>query len=248
MSPASLPRDDAWLLLWDIDGTLLLQASEAHATAVRTILREVHGIAEEQQLVGSAAGKTDGQICREILVASGISDARIDEHAATVIERTCAIYDPGDLLEHVSPGLPDLLAELHDRDDVVQSLVTGNFEPIARRKLQAARLDRWFNAQIGGGFGSDHEERVHLPATARARAGAALRKDGAPWPVERTIVIGDTPRDVACARHDGVHAVGVSTGPFGPDELAEADAVAHDAPTLRAALLGLIEASAPAAG
>ncbi|MGH2841931.1 MAG: HAD family hydrolase, partial [Solirubrobacteraceae bacterium] len=50
-----------------------------------------------------------------------------------------------------------------------------------------------------------------------------------PWPRERTIVIGDTPRDIACARADRVRVVGIATGPFPADELTAADAVAHDA-------------------
>lgn len=237
----SAAPDDRWLLLWDIDGTLLLKASGSHAAAVWDALREVHGIGDERLLRDQPmAGMTDGQIAREILVAAGIDHPQIDAHAATVADRTCATYEPGDLHAHVSPGVDALLAELHDRPDVEQSLVTGNFEPIARCKLAAAGLDRWFSPEVGGGFGSDHEERRHLPAFARRRAGEALRADGAPWPCARTIVIGDTPRDIACARHDGVHVVAVATGRHSADELAHADAVATDADELRAALLAVI--------
>jgi phosphoglycolate phosphatase len=39
-------------------------------------------------------------------------------------------------------------------------------------------------------------------------------------------VIGDTPRDIACARADGVRCVAVATGPYAVDALGEADAVA----------------------
>jgi phosphoglycolate phosphatase-like HAD superfamily hydrolase len=64
-----------------------------------------------------------------------------------------------------------------------------------------------------------------LPAIARRRAGG---EDGAPWPRERTLLIGDTPRDIACARADGVRVIAIATGPFGAGDLAEADAVASD--------------------
>ncbi len=53
-----------------------------------------------------------------------------------------------------------------------------------------------------------------------------------PWPRERTVVIGDTPRDIACARADGVRVAAVATGPFAVEQLAEADAVADDARAL----------------
>jgi phosphoglycolate phosphatase-like HAD superfamily hydrolase len=41
-------------------------------------------------------------------------------------------------------------------------------------------------------------------------------------------VIGDTPRDIACARADGVRCVAVATGAFASEALAAADAVAQD--------------------
>jgi phosphoglycolate phosphatase-like HAD superfamily hydrolase len=53
-----------------------------------------------------------------------------------------------------------------------------------------------------------------------------------PWPRERTVVIGDTPRDIACARADGVRVAAVATGPFTIEQLADADAVADDARSL----------------
>ena len=53
-----------------------------------------------------------------------------------------------------------------------------------------------------------------------------------PWPRERTVVIGDTPRDIACARADGVRVAAVATGPFAVEALADADAVADDARSL----------------
>jgi phosphoglycolate phosphatase-like HAD superfamily hydrolase len=45
-------------------------------------------------------------------------------------------------------------------------------------------------------------------------------------------VIGDTPRDIACAHADGARSVAVATGPFAVDELRAADAVARDAAEL----------------
>ena len=101
----------------------------------------------------------------------------------------------------------ELLTELSARPDEFRlSLVTGNLEPIARLKLERAGVGRFFAAGQGG-FGSDHEDRGRLPAIARARA------SDPPWPRERTVVIGDTPRDIACARADGVRVAAVATGP-----------------------------------
>ena len=63
---------------------------------------------------------------------------------------------------------------------------------------------------------------------------------GTSYPRDRTILIGDTPRDIACARADGVRCVAVCTGPYGAAELTAADAVARDADELREAIASFI--------
>jgi phosphoglycolate phosphatase-like HAD superfamily hydrolase len=174
-----------------------------------------------------AAGRTDTAIARDLLRAAGIGDAEIDARAAAVAEATVAAYAelcPPDLSGHVAPGIPELLPTLAaDREAFALSLVTGNLEPIARRKLAAAGLGHFF-APGQGGFGSDSESRADLPAVARRRAGD--------WPRERTVVIGDTPRDIACARADRVRVAAIATGPFRAEALAEADAVVDGARAL----------------
>jgi phosphoglycolate phosphatase len=126
---------------------------------------------------------------------------------------------PDDLSAHVAPHVPEVLEELARRADVSHSLVTGNLEPIARMKLRAAGIGHHF-ARGQGGFGSDAEDRAELPGIARARAGNHAPQD--------TIVIGDTPRDIACARADGVRVIAVATGPYRAEQLTAADAVCRD--------------------
>ena len=100
--------------------------------------------------------------------------------------------------------MPEVLAALGARPDAFRfSLVTGNYERVARLKLARAGIGSWF-PEGQGGFGSDSEQREHLPPIARSRAGD--------WPRERTIVIGDTPRDIACARADGLRVAGGGDG------------------------------------
>ena len=59
-------------------------------------------------------------------------------------------------------------------------------------------------------------------------------------------MIGDTPRDIACARADGVRVVAVATGPFAVEALADADAVVDDARAAAAGARGLALAAAAA--
>jgi phosphoglycolate phosphatase-like HAD superfamily hydrolase len=229
------------LLLFDIDGTLLLRASHAHRDALHAALHEVHGIADPGAAHVSPAGRTDGEIARTIALQSGVSAGRVDDRAGAVRDVCCREYAervPDSLTEHVAPGVPDLLADLDAREDVRLALVTGNYEPVARLKLARAGLGDWFERGQGA-FGSDHEDRAALPGIARRRAG-----DGAtPWPRERTIVIGDTPNDIACARADRVRVFAVATGPFSVPELRAADAVAAGAAELRAVLGEALAAS-----
>jgi phosphoglycolate phosphatase len=222
------------LLLFDIDGTLLIGAAEAHAAAIHEALRTVHGVTRPQRRGLEVAGRTDADIARHLLVHAGVSAQQIDERADEVRIAACEAYArlvPDDLSAHVTPGMADLLERLAAREDALLALVTGNYEPIARIKLRAAGLGAYF-ARGQGGFGSDHEDRAMLPQIARRRAG----DDDEPWPRGRTAVIGDTPRDIACARADGVRVAAIATGPYGPEELRQADAVARDAGELGAVL------------
>ncbi len=234
MSSAAAPL----LVLFDIDGTLVAGATDAHAQSLRQALHAVHGVdADRVTNLPSPAGRTDGEIARLLLLGAGISAERIDDRAADVRAQCCELFarTPDEDLSHtVIAGIPELLDELSGRDDARLGLVTGNFEPVARLKLRRAGIGSRF-AGCPGGFGSDSEDRAALPGIARYRAGA----DGCAHPRERTVIIGDTPRDIACAQADGVRCVAVTTGPHGPDELDGADDIAGDAAELRAALARL---------
>ena len=223
------------LVLFDIDGTLLSAASGAHRDALLAALRDVHGIdAEVADRPLSPAGRTDGEIARAILLGAGVSALRIDERAQAVREACCRVYAqlcPADMSDRLVPGITGVLEWLGGRSDVTLALLTGNYEPVARLKLGRAGVGHYFQPDQGA-FGSDAEDRVALPPIARRRAG----NNGVSHPRERTLVIGDTPRDIACARADGLRCVAVTTGPFEGPELTDADAVARDAAELRGAL------------
>ena len=218
------------LLLFDIDGTLLLRATDDHRDAVHAALRRVWHVARPDAARVDPRGRTDPEIARAILLQSGVSAGRIDERmpdfkraAAEEYARLCR----ADLTACVAPGVVELLTALRERADVRLALLTGNLESIARLKLARAGLGGFFEPGAGG-FGSDHEDRTELPAIARARAG----RPGAPYPRERTVVIGDTPLDVACAKADGVRCLAVTTGSYDASALDAADAVVASAPEL----------------
>lgn len=219
------------LLLFDIDGTLLLKAADQHAQALVTAMEKIYGVADLHDGGMQVAGRTDPAIARRYLTLAGVDDKRVDDlmqpmfdEAIQHFARLCS----DDLSDRVNPGMGAVLAEL--QTDHQLSLVTGNLEPIARLKLNRVGIGHHF-PHGQGGFGSDHEDRALLPEIARKRA-----KD---HPREDTVIIGDTPRDIACARADDVRVIAIATGPFSAAELKDADAVIGHARELPAAIAAL---------
>ena len=215
------------LVLFDIDGTLLLRATAEHRTALHDAISDVWGVADPGAAPVQAAGRTDIDIAREICLHGGVTAERFDDGVADFRAAAVAAYArrcPDDLSATVSPGMREVLADLARRGGHVLALLTGNLEPVARLKMERAGLGAFFPRGLGA-FGSDHEDRSALPAIARRRAARLIGGNGDHWPREATVVVGDTPRDIACARADGVGVVAIATGPFGAERLDGADAV-----------------------
>jgi phosphoglycolate phosphatase-like HAD superfamily hydrolase len=135
---------------------------------------------------------------------------------------------------------------------VRQSVLTGNIRPLAEVKLGALGLGDPLNLAIGA-YGDMDEVRAGLVQVARERAAAAASSDaagsggagsgGADFEGEATVLVGDTPLDVAAALATGARAVGVATGSFTEQELIAAGAHAvlpdlSDTARVRAAVLG----------
>jgi len=104
--------------------------------------------------------------------------------------------------------------------------VTGNIAPNARLKLEAVGLLPGVIRLELGAYGSDHGNRDNLVPIALRRCRAA----GVDIDEARVWVVGDTPRDLACARAAGVRCLLVATGgcPFEELAAAGADAVVAD--------------------
>src|SRR3954451_11796373 len=168
------------LVLWDIDGTLLLRASTEHGRALRTAAARVHGLESLDGVAAEYAGRTDAAILRDLLQLAGVADGAIDARAAQVRGASAEAFAdlcPADLSGFVAPGVPEVLAALAARPaQFRQALLTGIFEPIARLKMERAGLGGYFDAGEGA-FGSDSVSRAELPAIARRRAGS--------WPRSR---------------------------------------------------------------
>jgi phosphoglycolate phosphatase len=202
------------LILWDIDGTLLYSGGVA-GEAFRAAMERVYGRASVADRL-SYAGKTDQQIIletfagRDHLELLGVLDHFTTIYLAELNERREAFFARGRVLDGVVPVLEQLASR-----QMIQSLLTGNLQPVARLKLDMTGLIDYFDFDTGA-YGSDHHIRANLVPVAAARA---ERRYGRPFAGRDVVVIGDTPNDIDCGRAAGARTVAVATGPFGADEL-----------------------------
>jgi phosphoglycolate phosphatase len=228
--------DPRRLILWDVDGTLLSAGSAARtafSAAVTAVVGRELGVHDI-----SMSGKTDPQIALEILAALAMTEDEARRHLpgvlATLERELEAAVDVIRRDGRVHPGVAELLPRLAATPGVIQSLLTGNLEANARMKVAAFGLDRWLDFEAGA-YGSDDADRERLVPVALARA---ARRFGSPIEPSQVWVVGDTPRDLACARAGGARCLLVGTGRDGYEPLRglDADAVLPDLSDVEAVL------------
>lgn len=197
------------ILLFDIDGTLLDPLGEGHACMARA-LDEVFGTAGPIETY-DMSGKTDWQIVTELMDQAGIPPKQVDGRLGEVFNayaKQVALASTGLNLQAL-PGTGLLLDRLAADSHFLLGLLTGNAAEAVPHKLRAAGLKpAYFRF---GAFGSEHRDRNALPAVALERAGQVLGTDIQP---HSALVIGDTPRDIDCARHAGLKVLCVATGSY----------------------------------
>lgn len=221
--PASLR-----ILLWDIDGTLI-RSTRPNGFKEYTIpvMESVFGTAGRLPEM-TVSGMTDRQIVAEALRDETFTRAELrrrvpalrarylSELERVTTENAAPVFE-------VLPGVREALSATNAHPRYRSALLTGNIEPAARLKMRLVGLDDFFT--LPGAFGDDARDRRHLPRLAQRRLARQLGHELRP---HQFIIIGDTPNDIACARHFGARVIGVGTGrvhgvetlrPHAPDAL-----------------------------
>ena len=209
--PVSPNNADLRVLLWDLDGTLVRgKRFGTFKDYTVPMLQTVFGTAGcLPDLVVS--GMTDLQIVEEALRPEGITREHISSRKSQLKE--CYIremkraVDDGAHVIVAIPGAHEVLKAVDEHPRYLSALLTGNIEPAAHLKVEVAGLAKFFT--LPGAFGDESFDRRDLPEKAVERIRKHLGRD---LPPEHFIVIGDTPNDIACARHFGARVVAVSTG------------------------------------
>ena len=204
-------HNDLRILLWDLDGTLVRgKRFGSFKDYTVPMLQTVFGTAGcLPDLVVS--GMTDLQIVEEALRPEGITREHISSRKSQlkecyIREMKRAVGDGVHVIVAI-PGAHEVLKAVDEHPRYLSALLTGNIEPAAHLKVEVAGLASYFT--LPGAFGDESFDRRDLPEKAGERINRHL---GLNLPPEHFIVIGDTPNDIACARHFGARVVAVASG------------------------------------
>jgi len=199
------------VLLWDLDGTLVHgKRYGVFKDYTVPMLEAVFGTAGSLRGM-IVSGMTDLQIVEESLRDKGITrehiTARKEELLRCYMEEMKRATGNGNQIIEAMPGAREVLQRIEEHPRYLSALLTGNIEPAAHLKIEITGLAQFF--RLPGAFGDDSFDRRDLPALAAQRINEHLGADLQP---EQFIVIGDTPNDIACARHFGARVLAVATG------------------------------------
>lgn len=198
-----------WVILFDIDGTMLTVDHGFNRSMLRELLDE-HDIDYPDMEKDSFSGRTDYDIFTSFLVNH--------DYDESLYETFKDAY-----LRELENRLNNSLVKRHDyveeatsffsSDHFLRGLLTGNYPKAAKIKLEAGKIDYDFTI---GAFGEKDKDRNKLPMIAIEQVRKQMGIEPDP---SRFIIIGDTPRDIECANYAGMKCVCVTTGNYGKEEL-----------------------------
>jgi phosphoglycolate phosphatase len=214
-------------VLFDVDGTLLLTHDEVYVEASRLALEAVFGIyAQGPDVPGDTAPAHIRRALRTVGVPEAEIDAGLPRWCETFSDHYVRLLEAADTSHwQLGPHAAEAAAAVEHR-----ALLTGNPPAVAHARMERLGLAELF-PRGQGAFGCELENRIELFDLARERADK--------WPRERTVAVGDTPLDVSSAHAGGCRCIGVTTGNYGRDELADADAVIADLGELQETLAAM---------
>lgn len=191
-------------VLWDIDGTLVSSGGVA-PRAFLDAVAEVTGSRPSPEGL-DYGGRLDTEIAGMLLAAVGAAPDLVPDVLAALERLVAGRLDELRARTRACPGAEALLACLAEAG-VRQTVVTGNIAAVARHKLEAAALIPPIEPGFGG-YGDSAPDRAAVARTALAR----LAADGWQSAPSQVWIVGDTPRDLACAQAIGVRCALVATG------------------------------------
>lgn len=210
-------KSDAKLILFDIDGTLI----DTEGAGLISLQGAFYGAFPEHRERAfptlELGGATDNGVVMYLFDYFGMADLPahrrrfFNSYTEQLSGHLKRFSDAGK--GRVLPGVMELLDTLSGGEDHFLAVLTGNTQAGAWIKLRHYEIDRHFSL---GAFGDDHHDRNALGPIAQERAKAAFGRD---FRSADIAVIGDTPRDIACARAFGARVIAVASGAATRSEL-----------------------------
>lgn len=207
------------VVFFDIDGTLVNVLRDVTLGIFLDAVREAIGYADPFEMPATYRfhGRTDRSIFIDVAEMMSVDREAALECIPRFEEILLGGWNRSLNAEtiRVLPGIPALLERLESDPDVTLGLLTGNLEGGAHAKLSPHDLHRFF---AFGAFGSDAIERNDLPPIALERANML---NGHRFGYEHAVIVGDSNRDIECARAWGIRSLAVATGGLTANDLAE---------------------------
>lgn len=198
-----------WVILFDIDGTLLTVDRNFNRPLLRNIINDLE-IDYPNMESDPFSGRTDHDIITSFLVNHDRQDELYTTFKEIYLQRLISNIKREHVIRH---DFIDEALRFFSTKEFIPALLTGNYPSAAYKKLKVANINTNFSF---GAFGEFHKDRNMLPKLALQSVEKMLSLEIDP---SKFIVIGDTPRDVQCAKSAGMKCVSVTTGKFSADEL-----------------------------
>lgn len=191
-------------VLWDVDGTLM----SSGGVAARAFLDAVGDIAGTRPDPDGLdfGGRIDPEIAALLLDSVGGDRSAVPDVLRVYRQLLAGRRDELAARTRTLPGVTDLVQRLAAAG-VRQTVLTGNIETVAGWKLSATGLAPPIDLAVGG-FGDRGADRTAVGRWALAQLEAA----GWRAPPGGTWIVGDTARDLQCARALGLSCALVASG------------------------------------
>lgn len=207
-----------YLILFDIDGTIVRFKRRFAKRLFSQVVEEFFGKPVPEDVLQRFGGMTDLMILRIMAESIQVDNQEVLKRIDEIWERLYEVFEGNINKENLDilPGVESLIKHFHNDSNFALGLITGNFQKNAYKKVNVFDLGQFFPY---GGFGSDYDDRAMLPIVAIQRANEYHGKEL--FNSDNTLIIGDTVRDINCAKANNIKILSVATGEIPYKELEE---------------------------
>lgn len=199
--------------LFDLDGTLLKSGNTTHSVAFHVACQTVYGVDVSATYL-EMQGMIDTQILIQLLKLHGIDEEQTKAKMPQAIDVMADYFQKH---KHESPpillpGVKELL-DILEKHAIPMGLLTGNVASIGWGKLEQVGIKKYFTFGAFGNMAYKREDLISL-------AYKELKKiHPGDFNLLDLVIIGDTPRDIYCAKAHQLKVLSVATGMYSAEQL-----------------------------